>query len=71
MGNFQWFLLTKLAFGGGLNMLNPLSEVPFALVMSCRKLKIDEETAIDIALTFKEEFGYFPVNLEDALEVLE
>ena len=52
-------------------MLNPLSEVPFALVMSCRKLKIDEETAIDIALSFKEEFGYFPVNLEDALEVLE
>ena len=71
MGNSQRFLPAKLSFGGGLNMLNPLSEVPFALVMSCRKLKIDEETAIDLALSFKEEFGYFPVNLEDALEVLE
>jgi len=52
-------------------MLSPLSQVPFEFVMSCRRLKIDEETAIDLALSFKEEFGYFPVNIEGVLEVLE
>jgi len=52
-------------------MLNPLSQVPFEFVMSCRKLKIDEETAIDLALSFRDEYGYFPVSLGEALEALE